>query len=192
MSEPWRYAWDVELTDEAAGRVCVSLVRKRERVVSKHLMSHVETDERTVLFSRSFGVLLESVALEHYAGRLQRVARHAEDGEFGCFVQTRSNGGSVEVVLYERRFDGTDIHTEELARRAFDASDEQSLVASTEFLAELRIWAERRNEERDATIRQERADDDARAQLASEQGAASRELSQILATHAGQHNGASA
>lgn len=55
--------------------------------------------------------------------------------------------------------------------------------ASTEFLADLRIWAERRNDERDAALRAERDADDARELLTSEQQAAARELAQILAAH---------
>jgi hypothetical protein len=183
MSESSHYVWDVESADEAAGKVRVSLVRRYEQRSSKHLLPHTETLDRTVLFSRCFRPLLESVALEHYAARLRLIADHAREGRFGCFVETRSEGGSVEVMLYDRWFDESEIHTEELARRAFDASDERALVASVEFLAELRIWAERRNEERDDAILRERDADRARAQLRSEREAASRELSQILAAH---------
>jgi len=162
----------------------VSLVRRREHRVTQRLRSRVETLERTVLFSRSFLPLRESIALERYTARLGLIARHAHEGTFGCFAETRSDGPSVEVVLWERWFDGTEIRTEELARRAFDAGDEQTLVVSAEFLADLRAWADRRNEEREAAYLQERSADEDRRQLASEQEAAGRELSQILAAHA--------
>jgi hypothetical protein len=128
--------------------------------------------------------MLESVALDAYAARLRLIARYADAGTFGCFALTQPDGQNVEVLLYERWFDGGEIHTEELARRAFDAGDEQSLVASVEFLADLRAWAERRNEEREAAYLQERMADDDRKRLASEQETASRELHQILAAHA--------
>lgn len=183
MREAWDYVWEVESAEESAGHVRISLVRRREHRLSKHLISHTETLERTVLFSRSFRPLLEAVAIAHYGAQLQLVALHAREGRFGCFVESRSEGANVEVILYDRWFDESDIRTEELARRAFDASDEASLVASTEFLADLKIWADRRNEEREAAILEERDADNARMRLASEQEAASRALNEILATH---------
>lgn len=90
------------------------------------------------------------------------------------------------MILYDRWFDDPDIRTEELARRAFDATDEDSLVASTEFLADLRIWADRRNEEREAAVLEQSNADDAKRQIESAREAASRELSQILAAHSRQ------
>lgn len=184
MNDEWRYSYDVESAQEQHGRVSVSLVRKREHHSMQLLRSRIETVERTVLFSQSFRPMLDSVAQEHYAARLRLIARYADEGTFGCFAQTRPEGQNVEVVLWERWFDGTEIRTEELARRAFDAGDEQSLVASVEFLADLRAWAERRNEEREAAYLKERSADDDRKRLASEQETASRELHQILAAHA--------
>ena len=185
MQESWAHVWDVESEPEEAGRVRVSLVRRREHRFSKHLTTHTETVERTVLFSRSFRPLLEAVAMEHYAAQLHLIARHAEQGQFGCFIENRSEAESVEVILYDRWFADPDIRTEELARRAFDATDETSLVASTEFLADLRIWADRRNEEREAAALSESDAADAERQQALERAAASRELSQILAAHTG-------
>lgn len=185
MRESWRHVWEVEVADEPPGRVRVSLVRRREHTSAKGLRSHTETLERTVLFSQSFSTLLDAVARDRYIARLEQISHYAEQGQFGCFAETRSVDGSVEVILWERSFDGTDIQTEELARRAFDATDEQSLVASTEFLADLRIWAERRNDERDAVAAEERDENDARARLAAEREAAGRELNQILAAHTG-------
>jgi hypothetical protein len=184
VHDEWRHVYGVESAQEEHGRVSVSLVRRRERHSSQRLRHHTETLERTVLFSRSFRSLLESVAQEAYAGRLWLIARYADEGTFGCFAETRPDGEHVEVLLWERWFDGTEIHTDELARRAFDAGDEQSLVASVEFLADLRAWAERRNQEREAAYLEQRIADDDRKQLASEQETASRELHQILAAHA--------
>jgi hypothetical protein len=169
---------------EEHGRVAVSLVRKREHRSAGLLHHRNETVERTVLFSRSFRQMFDSVAQQTYAARLQLVARHASEGTFGCFAETRPEGKNVEVVLWERWFDEDDMHTQELARRAFDASDEQSLVASVEFLADLRAWAERRNQEREDSYLQTRQAADDRKQFASDQEAASRELHQILAAHA--------
>jgi hypothetical protein len=182
MRESWRHVWEVESADEAGGQLRASLVRKREHS-TKGLRSHTETLERTVLFSQCFRPLLDAVALEHYTARLQQIARYAEQGQFGCFAETRSDGGSVEVILWERSFDGADIRTEELARRAFDAGDESALVASSEFVADLQIWAERRNDERDAALLSERDAADVQARLTAERDAAGQELSQILAAH---------
>lgn len=183
MGDSWGYVWNIESTEESAGRVHVSLVRKREHRFSKHLVAHTETVEQTVLFSRSFRPLLDAVAMDHYAAQLSRIIRHAQEGRFGCFVENRSEHGMVELILYDRWFVESEILTEELARRAFDASDEDSLIASAEFLADLRIWADRRNEQREAAAAEEQDADDARRRLASEREAASLELSRILAAH---------
>jgi hypothetical protein len=177
------YSYDVESTVEEHGRVAISLVRKREQHSTRHLRHHAETLERTVLFSRSFRPMSESVAQQSYTARLQLIARYADEGTFGCFAETRPDGENVEVVLWERWFDEDEIHTQELARRAFNASDEQSLVTSVEFLADLRAWAERRNQEREAAYLQTRTTADDRKQLASDQEAAGQELDQILAAH---------
>jgi hypothetical protein len=179
-----RYVYGVESAQEEHGRVCISLVRRRERDSVHRFHHQIEVLERTVLFSRSFRAMQDKVAIESYSAQLSLISRYAQEGTFGCFAQTRSEVGSVDVLLYERWFDGDAIHTDELARRAFDASDEESLVASAEFLADLRLWAERRNEEREAAYLKERRADDDRKQLASAQEAAGRELNQILAAHA--------
>lgn len=184
MRESWRHVWEVECAEASPGTLCVSLVRRREHRVARHLIAHTEIIERTVLFSKSFRPLLEAVALEHYAAQLRLVGQYAQDGRFGCFVESGSNGGNVEVVLYDRWFEDGEIHTEELARRAFDASDDGSLVASTEFLADLRLWADRRNEQREATILDQRDADAAGERLNAEREAASAELTRILATQA--------
>ncbi|HWD70342.1 MAG TPA: hypothetical protein VG293_09090 [Solirubrobacteraceae bacterium] len=102
------------------------------------------------------------MALEHYTAQLQLIARYAQDGQFGCFVESRWEDGNVEVILYDRWFDESGIRTEELVRRIFDASDDGALVASAEFLADVRLWAERRNEQREAAVLQARDADDAR------------------------------
>ncbi len=183
MVPNWRYVYEVQRAQEGPGRVCVSLVRSRQRTSVQHFRSHTEVLQRTVLFSGSFRPMLDRVAMEGYAAQLALVARYAEEGTFGCFAQTRSEGGSVEILLYERWFDGREIHTDELARRAFDASDEESLVASAEFLADMRVWAEQRNGEREAAYLGELDAADARRRLTAQREAAGRELNEILAAH---------
>jgi hypothetical protein len=181
VSERRGYAYRVESAEEQSGRVRVSLVKQLEREETRHLRRHVEVLERTVLFSQTFRPMFDLTAMESYATNLSLVARHAAAGTFGCFVQTATAAGNVEVCLWERWFDGREIHTDELARRVFDASDETALVASVEAVADLRAWAERQNEAREAAYAQELDDDDARSRAAAEREAASAELNEILA-----------
>lgn len=60
---------------ESACRLCEGGSR-----FSKHLAARTETVERTVLFSRAFRPLLDTVAMEHYTAQLQLIARHAQEG----------------------------------------------------------------------------------------------------------------
>lgn len=138
-----------------------------------------------MLFHRPFRPLLELKELEHYASELDLVARHANDGTLGCFVDTRPHEGVVEVALYDRWFDGEHLRCDELARRRYDAGDEGALVASAEFVAGLEHWAERRNEERELIYASEREEAAAREQDAREAAVAASELADILRSHTG-------
>jgi hypothetical protein len=140
---------------------------------------HDRQDE-VVMFHRTFRPLLELAELETYASRLELVARHVTEGTFGCFVETVSRDGSVEITLYERWFDGVQLHCEELAGREFDAGDDNALVASAEFLAELEAWAERRNDDRELSILNANVEEAARTERSSERSAAADELAEIL------------
>jgi hypothetical protein len=126
--------------------------------------------------------LPQLAALEAYAGQLTRVAQHASDGTFGCFVVIDSRVGMLQIGLYERWFDGQRLHVDELRRRVFDPGDEGTLVCSAEFLAELGDWAERRNEERETAYLEASADDASRTQRAMEQEQVAEELARILAS----------
>jgi hypothetical protein len=126
--------------------------------------------------------MLDLAALEAYASQLELVARHANDGTFGCFVQSGSEAGRVQVTLYERWFDGAKLRCDELARREFDPDDESSLVASAEFLAELQDWAQRRNDEREASYRDAGISEAAATQQSLHRQAAADELASILAS----------
>jgi hypothetical protein len=170
-----RDVWD-------AGRTDVSLVRQAHapRRLSLH---RGPREEPSVLFHRTFRPLLELKELERYASELELVARHANDGTLGCFVDTRPHEGSVEVALYDRWFDGESVRCEELARRSYDAGDEQALVASAEFVAELQDWAERRNTERELTYASDHEEAIARETDAKEAAAAADELTAILRSH---------
>ncbi len=175
--------WQVEAVEEPPGRRRLSLVRSREHRVHGRLRTHTEVVDRTVFFSRSFRLLLDGPAMAHYMAVLGQIGQYAQAGEFGCFVQTRPEAGQVEISLYERWFDGAELHTDELARRRFDASEEGSLVASAEFLADLQIWAQQRNEQRDAAILEARDADQQRLRLTSEREAAGQELNRLLAAY---------
>ena len=176
---------EVERSDARPGRVDVALVRMTVREGRGLLRHHRDVVERTVLFHRTFRPMFELTAMESYAARLALIARYANEGTFGCFVRTEPTGGSVEVSLYERWFDGNEIQTDELARRTFDASDEAALVASTEFLADLRAWAERQNDDREAAYQRDSDSDQLLRSTLAEQESAGRELADILAAHAG-------
>lgn len=108
------------------------------------------------------------------------MARHGNDGTFGCFVDTRTRAGLVEVTLYERWFDGRRLQCDALESRTFDPADEGALVASAEFVAELQVWSEERNDARDAAYLEASVEDAARDQRALEQASAADELARIL------------
>jgi hypothetical protein len=136
------------------------------------------------MFHRNFRPIGELNELEAYASMLGRVAQHASEGTFGCFVETESRGGDVEVTLYERWFGGGRLHCDELARHTFDASDEGSLVESAEFRAEIERWAEEQNERREALYLDAASDDELRTEQAAERAAAAQALAGILARRA--------
>ncbi len=184
MSEALRRVHEVERSDARPGHVDVALVRMTVREGRGLVRHHREVVGRSVLFHRTFRPMLELAKMESYAARLAAVARYADQGTFGCFVRTEPTGGTVEVSLYERWFDGDEIHTDELACRTFDPSDEAALVASTEFLADLRAWAERQNDEREAAYQRDSDSDQLRCSTMADQESASRDLADILAPHA--------
>jgi hypothetical protein len=164
------------------GYADVALIRcSAPHGVLEHLR-HRQRRDVIVLHHRTFRPFLELAELETYAGQLQRTAEHANSGTLGCFVDTqKQQHGCVRVALYERWFDGEHLRCEQLASRDFDASDEDAVVGSAEFLAELRDWAERRNDERQASELDAAAEDAARIQRASERSEAADQLARILA-----------
>jgi hypothetical protein len=164
------------------GFVDVALVRREaESGLRKHVYRH-KPDEAVVLFHRTFRRALEWAAIETYAAELARVAEHANNRTLGCFVETHSESGTVEIALYERWFDGNHLRCDELARRVFDPDDVGALVASAEFLVELEAWAGQRNEEREAAYLDASANDMARTARSIERESAAEELARILAS----------
>jgi hypothetical protein len=141
-----------------------------------------EHDGELVLFHRTFRPLLELFRLEAYAGQLERVAQHANDGTLGCFVVIETSVGMLDILLYERWFDGQRLNVDELAKRMFDPSDDETLVCGAEFVAELADWAERRNVERDAAYVAASAEDASRTQRTMEWDRVAAELARILAS----------
>jgi hypothetical protein len=193
VSDAWTccqpgYRYEVERDYPRPGFVDVALVRHevshgKSRGLHQRGRRHHQRgqDKGSMLFHRTFRPLLELAALETYAGRLSRVAQHANDGTFGCFVVIDAHAGMLQIRLYERWFDGQRLHVDELSQRAFDPSDDRALVGSAEFVAELRDTAERRDEERDAAYLEASVEDAARTQRAMERHRAAEELARILA-----------
>jgi hypothetical protein len=163
------------------GHVDVALVRSPG---PSGVLRHKERGEAVVLAHRTFRPMLELAAMEAYAAQLERVATHANEGTFGCFVEAdHRDDGIVRVALYERSFDGERLRVEELARRDFDATEPDAVVSSAEFLTELQAWAAERNEQREAGYLEAAADDRDRIERATERAEAGRELAQILERH---------
>jgi hypothetical protein len=135
-----------------------------------------------VLLHRAFRPLRDLFALDTYAGQLARVAQHANDGTFGCFVVIDTSVGMLDIRLYERWFEGERLRVDELAKRVFDPSDDETLVAGAEFVAELEDFAKRRNLEREATYLAVRAADASCTQRAMERERVAEELARILAS----------
>jgi hypothetical protein len=174
------YRYLVERKVWGAARAEVSLVRRQvKRGLLARLRGHEDGDD-VVVFRRTFRPRVELAELDRYIAELELAARYANEGTFGCFVDTRSRDGVVEIALYERWFNGRKLCCDELAHREFDAEDEQALVASAEFVTELQEWAERRNDERETAYRSESLEDDARRERATERASAGEELTQIL------------
>jgi hypothetical protein len=181
-AQPFSYEVQRDVWD--AGHTEVALVRRAP--APRRLGLHRgPSEEPVVLFRRTFRPLVELKELERYASELELVARHANEGTLGCFVDTRPQEGVVEVALYERWFDGGHLRCDELARRRYDAGDEHALVASAEFVAELEDWAQRRNDEREQTEAADREESLAREADARERAAAADELAAILRSHTG-------
>ncbi|HWF53360.1 MAG TPA: hypothetical protein VG223_01970 [Solirubrobacteraceae bacterium] len=173
---PWmpaerRYEYRVERDVRGPARAEITLVRRaRGR----------RGGDAVVIYGRRFKPRTESEQLERYSFELRQVAKHANDGTLGCFIDTQSAGGQVHVRLYERWFDGTRLHCEELAHRTFDAEDDGALVDSAEFVAELEDWAERRNEQRDLDWIEATVAEQERVRRALEQDRAAGSLARIL------------
>jgi hypothetical protein len=119
--------------------------------------------------------------LAEYRAALTQAARHAAAGHYGCYVDTRRHrGGKVEVELVSRQIKDAKLRTEILASRQFDASDENALVASAEFAAELDAWADRVNDERETAMAEGTVEHDVALEDAAERERAAAELEAIL------------
>jgi len=174
------YHYSVVRDSAGPGHVDVALVRFR----GQHGLLHRRDGDALVLAHRTFRPMGELAELEAYAGQLERAAAHANEGTFGCFVNTEQrDDGVVRVVLYERWFDGQHLRVEELAHRDFDATGPDAVASSAEFLTELQAWAAERNEQREAGYLEAIAKDRDEVERATERAAAARELAQILDGH---------
>lgn len=171
-------------------RADISLVRERHRQgILNQLTRRFSQPE--VLWSRRF-TPFEADRLERYANTLELVAEHAKAGTMGCFVHTQADHGVVHVRLYERWFDGDELHCQELAHRVFEAEQEGATAASAEFVAELAAWAAKRNEQRERELSQRRlaeveqaVTEQFEAELSHEREQSARHLARILQNAAG-------
>ncbi len=185
MADKPRYEYRVERDIWGPARAEITLIR---RTAPRGLLAPFRgrrTASELRLFHRTFKPRFELDELERYARELDQVARHGNEGSLGCFVDTRTHYGVVEVALYERWFDGHDLICDELASRRFDPEDEGAVVAGAEFVAELQDWAERRNDERDMSYLQSSVEDEVRERGSAERASAAHELASILARHSG-------
>lgn len=178
------YRYSVVRDTGGPGHADVALVRfSGPHGVLEHLL-HRHASDIVVLARRSFRPMFELAQMEAYAAQLELLAKHANEGKFGCFVETEQrDGGIVRVVLYERWFDGQRLHMEELARRDFDATDPDAVASSAGFLTELQIRAAERNEQREAGYLEADVEGRGRLEQATEREQAARELAQILKSH---------
>ena len=162
----------------------VALIRwKAPHGVLEHLRGHDRRDA-VVLHHRSFKPMLELSQMEDYAAQLEQAARHGNNGTLGCFVEiNRRDDGVVRVILYDRWFDGHRLRCEELAHRDFDASRDDAVVASSEFLVELQAWAAEQNERRETSYLDAAEDERAVTERAVDRQAAATGLANILASH---------
>jgi len=176
---PYEYLVERDLTGSSGPTI--KLTRYEHK---RTLFGRDRRHDGHVLFQRMFRPIGELSQLETYAALLERIARHANEGTFGCFVENESEGGHVQVTLYERWFDGTRLHCDVLARRAFDADDDNALVDSAEFRAEIEEWAEEQNDRREAWYLSAASDAEWRAQQTAERAAAADSLAKILARRA--------
>ena len=138
-----QYRYELERSRERPGFVDVALVRRQARQGKVRRLRRHERDDGLVLFHRAFRPLAELFPLETYSGHLARVVQHANDGTFGCFVVIDTSVGMLDIRLYERWFDGQRLQVDELAKRVFDPSDDETLVSGAEFVAELEDFAVR-------------------------------------------------
>lgn len=176
-----RYHYSVVRDAGRPGYTDVALIRcAAPHGALDHLHRH-ERRDAIVLHHRTFRPMLELAELEAYAARLERAAEHGNAGTLGCFVETeKGDDGIVGVALYERWFDGRRLRCERLAGRDFDSTEASALVDSSEFLVELRAWAEQRNDEREASYREAATEDAVRTERSVERDAAAAELDRIL------------
>jgi hypothetical protein len=82
-----------------------------------------------------------------YSSQVEQAARHALDGELGCYVDSReTHEGFVRIRLVERRLHDLLLVTEILEERRFDASELGAAAASAAYAEELRQRANRLND----------------------------------------------
>jgi hypothetical protein len=158
-------------------RVVLALVRERLEIrrLARDRWVEAEELERRVIRSRRIDELATCEAL------LERAARHAGEGQLGCFViATPASDGSVRVSLLDRTIGETTLPVEIVAERTFSATDDGAVAAAAGFAEELREWAARRNESAAAARLDATLAADAQAAAVAERERLARELAAII------------
>jgi hypothetical protein len=134
--------YKVERRPGEAGRCVIELVKyevERGLILTKR--------RRVGVLARLRAGERELSKISRHEAELGEAADYARRGEFGSSVDVHTEaGGAVHVQLVSRHFKGDDFVTEVLADERFDAGDPDALVAATEFAAQLKVWAEERND----------------------------------------------
>lgn len=155
----------------------VALVQYRRERAGKwhHEWTRVET-----LAWQSFGAR-DMTGYWAYAGKVEEAARHALDGQLGCYVDVQSSHeGEVRIRLIERRLRERELVTEILEQHHVDASADGAVAASAGLTEELRTRARELNE-REAQARADVAAEQAqRADDRGDRGREADELARIL------------
>jgi hypothetical protein len=160
-----------------AATVVVELVRYRRERVGKwhHAWRRLET-----LAGQSFAAR-DMTGYWAYAGKVEEAARHALDGQLGCYVDVQSSQeGEVRIRLIERRLRERELVTEILEQHLVDASADGAVAASAGLTEELRGRARERNERAEQARAAQQAQDTEHAGDRGDRNREADELARIL------------
>ena len=159
-----------------AATVVVELVRyRRRRVGWHHEWRRVET-----LAGQTFGAR-DMTGYWAYAGKVEEAARHALDGQLGCYVDVQSSQeGEVRIRLIERRLRERELVTEILEQHLVNATADGAVAASAELTEELRARARELNDRAEQARAAQQAQQAQQAGDRGDRGREADELARIL------------